>query len=326
VLTWNNDQTTTLYSVSRQGVDGGGSVVSVQNVSPDANGNVDLSSVLAAKKNTQTAVSDPTASGNSLSFIASISQDTQGVITATKKSVTVDASPTQNSANPVQSGGVYTAIRNAVDPISNVVTEIPLSIGASSWSSSSPYTYTWTDSRVLSDSSVEVDILNTSADTTAEYLDYAKTSGGGGIVVTANKKPTASISVIITITNAQAHAGSSIDADTVATDAISGAENVDEALTKLNDRIGIKDVTYTVASTSVGAKSQSYAYVAMQSGYTPIGAYFVPDSGSSIIIILSNPVVSSNQAVCRIFNPNEAAATVAGTLHVLFAKNAMIES
>jgi hypothetical protein len=279
--TWNNGQTTYQYSVSRQGVDGTGSVSSVNNISPDNTGNVTLP---------------------------------------------IDGTPTLESNNPVKSGGVYTAIRNAVDPISNVVTEIPLSIGASSWSSSSPYTYTWTDSRVLSDSSVEVDILNTSADTTAEYLDYAKASGGGGIVFTANKKPTASISVIITITNAQAHAGSSIDADTVATDAISGAENVDEALTKLNDRIGIKDVTYTVASTSVNGKTQMYAYVAVQSGYTPISAYFVPGSGISTVFILSNPVVSSSQVVCRMFNPNDQAVTIAGTLHVLFAKNAMIES
>lgn len=42
ILTWDNGQTTTLYSVSRMGIDGSGSVVSVNNVSPDANGNVTL--------------------------------------------------------------------------------------------------------------------------------------------------------------------------------------------------------------------------------------------------------------------------------------------
>ena len=42
ILTWNNNQTTTLYSVSRMGIDGSGSVVSVNNISPDANGNVTL--------------------------------------------------------------------------------------------------------------------------------------------------------------------------------------------------------------------------------------------------------------------------------------------
>ena len=124
-----------------------------------------------------------------------------------------------------------------LDAVSNVVTEIPLTIMPSSWSSTSPYTYTWTDSRVLSDSSVEVDILNTSADTTVDYIDYTKSSGGGGIVFTANNAPTANINIVITITNAQAHAGSSIDADTVATDAISGASNVDEALTVLDGKM-----------------------------------------------------------------------------------------
>lgn len=42
VITWNNSQTTTLYSVSRQGIDGAGSVSSVNGESPDANGNVQL--------------------------------------------------------------------------------------------------------------------------------------------------------------------------------------------------------------------------------------------------------------------------------------------
>ena len=41
----------------------------------------------SGKKNTQTAVNDPTASGTSVTFIDSISQDAQGVITPTKKTV-----------------------------------------------------------------------------------------------------------------------------------------------------------------------------------------------------------------------------------------------
>ena len=65
---------------------------------------------LSGKKNIQTAVVDPTASGNALAFIDSISQDTQGVITATKKTVTTDSTPTSGSTNPVQSGAVKTAL------------------------------------------------------------------------------------------------------------------------------------------------------------------------------------------------------------------------
>ena len=67
VIQWNGGQTTTVYSVSRQGIDGSGAVSTVNGISPDANGNVTLPA---------------------------------------------DAAPAQGSANPVQSGGVYTALSN----------------------------------------------------------------------------------------------------------------------------------------------------------------------------------------------------------------------
>lgn len=54
----------------------------------DANGNpVDSGHALSEYKPKQTAVTDPTASGNSYSYIDSISQDANGVITPTKKTV-----------------------------------------------------------------------------------------------------------------------------------------------------------------------------------------------------------------------------------------------
>ena len=46
-----------------------------------------VSTALVGKKNTQTAKTDPSASGNSTTFIATITQNTNGEITATKKSV-----------------------------------------------------------------------------------------------------------------------------------------------------------------------------------------------------------------------------------------------
>lgn len=67
----------------------------------DANGNLKDSGYSASSfqaagsyKTTQSAVSDPTANGNAIAFIDSISQNAQGVITATKKNVQA-ASSTQ---------------------------------------------------------------------------------------------------------------------------------------------------------------------------------------------------------------------------------------
>ena len=50
-------------------------------------GDVNLTPANVGAKSTQSAVSDPTASGNATAFIATISQDVQGVITVTKKNV-----------------------------------------------------------------------------------------------------------------------------------------------------------------------------------------------------------------------------------------------
>ena len=71
---------------------------------PNGDSNKKITFVYAKRK--QTAVNDPTASGTALSFIDSITQNENGEITPTKKSVTVDATPTANSDNPVSSGGV----------------------------------------------------------------------------------------------------------------------------------------------------------------------------------------------------------------------------
>lgn len=67
----------------------------------DANGNLTDSGKKAADfKTKQTAVSDPSASGTSISFIATASQDTNGVITVTKKSVpTAVATGTSGATN-----------------------------------------------------------------------------------------------------------------------------------------------------------------------------------------------------------------------------------
>lgn len=78
---------------------------------PTANSNNPVKSggvkeALDSKKDVQSAVSSPSASGNALAFIDTISQDAQGVITATKKDVTMDAVPTANSNNPVKSSGI----------------------------------------------------------------------------------------------------------------------------------------------------------------------------------------------------------------------------
>ena len=74
-----------------------------------------MQTALDGKKAKQSAVTDPAASGTALAFIDSITQDSGGVITPTKKNVKVDTEITKNSNNPIASGAVYSAFENIVD-------------------------------------------------------------------------------------------------------------------------------------------------------------------------------------------------------------------
>ena len=62
-------------------------VHTVNNTVPDENGNVSVTKEGIGAKGVQTAVSDPTAAGTATSFIKTISQNAQGVITPTKASL-----------------------------------------------------------------------------------------------------------------------------------------------------------------------------------------------------------------------------------------------
>ena len=82
------------------------------------------------KKTVQTAVSDPTASGTDVSFIYSISQDAQGVITATKKTVaeaTTSAAGLMSAADKTKLNGIEAGAEvNAVTSVNGATGAVVL--------------------------------------------------------------------------------------------------------------------------------------------------------------------------------------------------------
>lgn len=96
VITWNNGQSTTIYSPSRQGRDGSGSVSSVNDVSPDSNGNVALGEIVYKVNN--------------------VSPDSNGNV-----ALPIDDAPTAGSDNPVKSGALKTALDGKVNKAGDTV-------------------------------------------------------------------------------------------------------------------------------------------------------------------------------------------------------------
>ena len=142
-------------------------------------------------------------------------------------------------------------LANVVSDLSNVVDEFGITIQTTDWSNSSPYTYTYTDARILQQSSVDVAYTNNSTDTTAFWIDYEVPVGGGGIVFTADDKPTGSIGVCVKILNTEATLSIQSRAEDISTEAVSGAENVEEALSTLNSRVGANTVAVTTVQGQV---------------------------------------------------------------------------
>jgi len=123
-----------------------------------------------------------------------------------------------------------------IDNISNVVQEITLTIHPADWSSYlDGYVFLWTDARVATGSSVDVDFIESTVDSTAPVIEYEKQSHA--IQFYTDIQPTDNIAVVIRIINAQADLGSSIRADTVQSDAVESAANVEEALTVLDAQV-----------------------------------------------------------------------------------------
>lgn len=112
-----------------QGGGGGGGAVSGVKGDAEATyrtGAVNLTAANIGAKAVQAAVSDPVASGTAVEFIAGISQDTQGVITPTKKTV---ASASQ-SADGLMSSADKTKLDKIDYAIYDSVTDLGLTSGS----------------------------------------------------------------------------------------------------------------------------------------------------------------------------------------------------
>ena len=98
-----------------------GSATSGNFAALDTNGNLtDSGSKAADFKTKQTAKSSPAASGNTLAFIDTVTQNENGEITATKKNVTIDSALSSSSTNPVQNKAVDAALSGKADKATNL--------------------------------------------------------------------------------------------------------------------------------------------------------------------------------------------------------------
>lgn len=149
------------------GTDGNGGKLYLGDIDPSKTNRLNLNGYLYAKrlysdgtevKVKQDAVSDPSANGNSTSFIATISQDTNGVITVTKKNL---GTATINTAGAIKVGAVKnSAVTNASTDDTNTEKRYSVLIDSTGLA----YTNVpWTDTNTTYSSGNEITINNSNA-------------------------------------------------------------------------------------------------------------------------------------------------------------------
>ena len=198
-------------------------------------------------------------------------------------------------------------IAEAVEALapSNVCVDISTALPANGWSNSAPYTQDWMNNKVTDECGVKVEFLGQASNTGVMYLEAEKIAGG--VRFTAPVKPTVALPVIVHIINAEAESITDISADMVSTSAVSGAANVDEALTSLNSKFTPVQITPTPTNCTIENnacyKIDKLAVINLRikasSNGIASGATFI----SSLPNVQSSAVTLALFTVCDIDNP-----------------------
>ena len=132
----------------------------------------------------------------------------------------------------------YDILNNKIELIKNVDVNFPITIETTDWtldSNTGEYIYTWINSAVTTECSVDVQFLESQDNADVDIIGIEKVTGG--VQFSVEYVPSEDIPVNIKITNTRPKAIEQITGEMVATDVISGASNVDEALGVLDGRV-----------------------------------------------------------------------------------------
>lgn len=130
----------------------------------------------------------------------------------------------------------FDILNNRMNALENADIRYSVTIPTSGWTlSDGEYIYIWSNVMITSGAAVDAEFLEDDGDLDIEGLEFEKVSGG--VKFTSPFIPNDDIPVSIRVINARFNLESDITAEQVSTSAVSGASNVDEALTALNSKL-----------------------------------------------------------------------------------------
>lgn len=130
----------------------------------------------------------------------------------------------------------FDILNNRLMAVENVCTRHNVTIATTDWSSTAPYTYEWENSLINETCSVKVFVRDGAEDAEIEGIGY--TQAVGKVIFTTDELPVDDLPLLVEITNAKAEAFQDLSANEISSEAISGCDNVEEALGSLDELIG----------------------------------------------------------------------------------------
>lgn len=205
----------------------------------------------------------------------------------------------------------FDILNNRLMAVENVCTKHNVTITTTDWSSTAPYTYEWENSLINAACSVKVFVTDGAEDAEIEGIGY--TQAVGKVIFTTDELPVDDLPLLVEITNAKAEAFQQLSAEEISSEAITGCDNVEEALGSLDEQIGTLNsnkqaklktgsfICYPEANTSINIKNnyqgtlpttQNVAFVVTQcSSNNNCQVTFhwdVDNSASSALYVVSN--------------------------------------
>ena len=227
--TFSDGSTFNAYMVTRFGIDGSGAVSTVNGVSPDATGNVQLT----------------------LGSIA-----------------TVDNTPTINSQNLVTSGGVFSRINAVLSSTQVKIQNGTITLPAASWTGTGPYTQTVTVAGSTAQSQINIQGNQTAiaAANSGGFAVLISNTGGTLTAYAIGTKPTVDLTLQVTIVELSGATGTIDGAPLSGTGVADGAITIPKLATKTKDYIAAvnlldnSDFTQFIAQAGIGGTHGNDTY------------------------------------------------------------------
>lgn len=153
----------------------------------------------------------------------------------------VPAPLTGDQTKVLMGDGTWSAdIPNRLAAVENVYTDTDVTIAPADWTAGNDsYTYTWQSTLVTSGCGVEVFLRDGADGAGISGFDYSKVAGGVQFIT--NEQPSGNLPVTIRLINTKSDGLLTLNADEVLSEAITGCDTVEEALTDLDDRVDSLD-------------------------------------------------------------------------------------